>query len=96
MGECECYDIQQNLWVSLPSLNHKRSSSSVVQFKDRCLFVFGGYPQGLPIEFYNKVSNISEQWGEVILNKGADIMLPFFGGVHCDENNSRIFIFGGG
>jgi hypothetical protein len=39
---CEAYSIKDNKWTTLPSMNEKKSSTSLCLFNDNSLFVFGG------------------------------------------------------
>ena len=52
MSECEMYDMNTNQWVDMLKLNHARSSASLI-VTNNDLYVFGGYPIGVPIEKYS-------------------------------------------
>ncbi|KFD54628.1 hypothetical protein M514_04573 [Trichuris suis] len=55
----ECYDVRQDAWTSLASMNVRRSMAAVVEY-DGCLFSFGGFDTHDPLctsEVYNPKEN---------------------------------------
>ncbi|CDW52269.1 Kelch 1 and BACK and BTB domain containing protei n [Trichuris trichiura] len=55
----ECYDVRQDAWTSLASMNVRRSMTAVVEY-DGCLFSFGGFDAHDPLctsEVYNPKEN---------------------------------------
>lgn len=98
LTSCEQYDIKNNCWIDIPSLNYKRENIVACIYQDKFIYVFGGkeiVSQGLfkgCIEFYD-ASSKSERWVVVHYKNKFPYLENSF--LWCTEiNEKEIIIFG--
>ncbi|CDW71693.1 UNKNOWN [Stylonychia lemnae] len=93
IAECEIYDIKQNMWSQLPSMNQAKSSLSLIVVNTNFLYAFGGYPiSNSSIELF-----FEQKWSKMELKEGEQFVHPFWSGSYLsDKLDGSILIFGGG
>ena len=95
----EKYNIENNKWSSLPSLQNSRSWPSCVCLDDKYIFLFGGLFDSIDSSLNNQIekldinkNNNDNKWE--IFNINSDIKIPFYSGV-VKINNEEFFLLGG-
>jgi len=94
LANCEVFDPDENCWKEINPMTTPRSNASACQFKDRFVYVFGGYTsnQSKMLNSIEKLNTHLNLWMPI---EDIKTPSPLFNSIACPINNEFICIFGG-
>ena len=100
ISSCEEYDIDENKWRIIPSLNEKKKQVSVCSYKDQYLYAFGGcisdkVTASEIIEYLDTKDSLAKTWESIKIVSGLDLFKNTHSPGVVAVSADCILVFGG-